>query len=134
MSLVKDLSPALKELFHPSLYNDASVEKCFSVGRGGIAGRLYGHLLSSGETIDSHDAGIKVTANRLSRQCIYIESSAVLPLTACYQLYLQPVGMLEGFLRKDAISVNKKHPSHHSYIFVTDSWLSERQIKAIALV
>ncbi|MDV5169890.1 hypothetical protein [Photobacterium rosenbergii] len=134
MSLVKDLPPALKEMFHPSICHDADVDKCFSVGRGGIAGRIYGHLLSSGETIDSQDYGVKVTANRLSRQCIYIESAAALPLTACYQLYLQPVGMLEGFLRKDAISVNKKHPSHNSYIFVTDSWLSEQQIRAIALV
>ena len=134
MSLVKDLSPALKELFRPSIYHDECVEKCYSVGRGGIAGRLYGHLLSSGETIDSHDSGLKVTANRLSRQCIYIESSVMLPLTACYQLYLQPVGMLEGYLRKDTVSVNKKHPGYNSYIFVTDSWLSERQIKAIALV
>ncbi|WEM44878.1 hypothetical protein PTW35_26885 (plasmid) [Photobacterium sp. DA100] len=134
MSLVKDFPPALKEMFHPAVCQDADAEKCFSVGRGGIAGRLYGHLLSSGETIDSQDYGVRVIANRLSRQCIYIESPTSLPLTACYQLYLQPVGMLEGFLQNDHVSVNKKHPSHKSYIFVTDSWLSEQQIRAVALV
>ena len=134
MSLVKDISPELKEIFHPSISADDNVEKCFSVGRGGIAGRLYGHLLSSGETLDSQDYGVKVIANRVSRQRIYIETSTVLPLTACYQLYLQPVGKLEGYLRKDPISVNKKHPSKQSYVFVTDSWLSLQQIRSIALV
>lgn len=134
MSLVKDVPPALKEMIHSSVYQDPDVEKCYSVGRGGMAARLFGHLLSSGETIDCHDYGVKVTVNRITRHRIYFESSTLLPLTASYQLYLQPVGMLEGYLRKDKISVNKKYPGNSSYIFITDQWLTSHQLKAIALV
>ncbi|MCQ1057609.1 hypothetical protein ACQKPX_00175 [Photobacterium sp. DNB23_23_1] len=134
MSLIKDVPPALKEMIHSSVCQDSDIEKCYSVGRGGIAGRLFGHLLSSGETIDSHDYGVKVTVNRITRQMIYFESSTPLPLTACYQLYLQPVGMLEGYLRQDKISVNKKHPNNGSYMFITDQWLTSHQLRTIALV
>ncbi|PSU33591.1 hypothetical protein [Photobacterium lutimaris] len=134
MSLIKDVPPVLKDITYPSVYQDPELEKCYSVGRGGIAGRLFGQLLSSGETIDSYDYGVKVTVNRITRHRIYLESSVPLPLTASYQLYLQPVGMLEGYLRKDTVSVNKKHPNHRSYMFITDQWLTAHQLRTIALV
>ncbi|MGF1680147.1 hypothetical protein [Photobacterium minamisatsumaniensis] len=126
-----------QELFQRGLSKTAADyfddDYSFSVGRGGIAGRLYYQQTEEAKTIDMHEVGIKVTINRLKRHCLYLESTQVLPITASCQLIVQPLGKLEGGLLLDNTSVNKKNPDHYQYRFLTNNWLSVHQLHSLVL-
>ncbi|PSW18054.1 hypothetical protein C9I98_18350 [Photobacterium sanctipauli] len=113
--------------------NSLQADDLFSLGRGGIAGRLYYQNPLARQLIDMHEVGIKVTVNRLKRHCLYLESEQRLTVNASCQLLIHPFGLLEGGLLLDPLSANKKKPGHFHYRFMTNSWLSEQQMQALVL-
>lgn len=133
MSLIKVPSPALRKLISTT---DISLsqwdERCYSLGKGGVAARLHYQSLADDTLIDWHDVGVKVSINRVSRHSLYFETDHCLPPTASYQLYLHSVGRVDGYVRLDPDSSNKKHPARYQYQFVLDHWLNEQQVAGMA--
>lgn len=133
MCLVKCLPPAYYNRVPSVSFKPVSGMGCYSVGKDGVAGRLI--TLAEGVRANSahRERGKKISIKRLSRNALYFDSNSELSLTANYQLAVQPLGILVGYLRVEPCSADDVLPANKHYVFVTDTWLSENALQSLAI-
>ncbi|QUJ69722.1 hypothetical protein KDD30_23645 (plasmid) [Photobacterium sp. GJ3] len=125
MSFVKVESKAMRAWSESGL-RIAKPNMTFSLVSGGHAARLLkkGHARQELNPSESYRLGLKVRLNKLSKNCIYFSAMVPLDLAASYQLQVQGLRLLEGYLTAESSGDNDVHLPC-IYQFHPDDWLTD---------
>ncbi|KDM90086.1 hypothetical protein [Photobacterium galatheae] len=126
MSFVKVESKAIRALIEPGV-RTVKPNMTYSLVSGGFAARLLKKAHSSVGSLTStecHHLGLKVRLNKLSKNCIYFSAMVPLDLSASYQLQVQGLRLLEGYLTAESSEDNDVHLPC-IYQFHPDEWLTD---------
>ncbi|OLQ73202.1 hypothetical protein BIT28_25630 [Photobacterium proteolyticum] len=126
MSLVKVHTKALEKMMAP-VHHCVQPDIAFSPGLGGLAARL--HKSSIHSDISRFDIGSRVTVSRLSKRCLYLQSSKRLELKASYELSLQGFYELTGYLTP----VSSSDMNTFQYKFHSNTWLTDEQLMRLVI-
>ncbi|MCG2837815.1 hypothetical protein L6J37_13335 [Photobacterium sp. WH77] len=133
MSLVKVESKAMRSLLEPGV-RIAKPNMTFSLVAGGFAARLLKKANSTTEQAvsESGNLGLKVRLNKLSKNCIYFSAMVPLDLSASYQLQVQGLRMLDGYLTSESSDDNDLQlPS--IYQFHPNDWLTDDDLNWLGI-
>ncbi|MBV7262686.1 hypothetical protein Q4491_12770 [Photobacterium sp. 2_MG-2023] len=133
MSLVKVESKAMRSLLEPGV-RIAKPNMTFSLVAGGFAARLLKKANSTTEQAvsESGNLGLKVRLNKLSKNCIYFSAMVPLDLSASYQLQVQGLRMLDGYLTSESSDDNDLQLPC-IYQFHPNDWLTDDDLNWLGI-
>ncbi|KKC99480.1 hypothetical protein [Photobacterium halotolerans] len=133
MSLVKAESKAVRTLVEPGV-RIAKPNMTFSLVAGGFAARLLkkANSMSVQTASESGNLGLKVRLNKLSKNCIYFAAMVPLDLSASYQLQVQGLRLLDGYLTSESCDDND-HQLPCIYQFHPNDWLTDEDLNWLGI-
>ncbi|MDX1303104.1 hypothetical protein [Photobacterium sp.] len=122
MSLVKVQSQALKRLFEP--VHSFRTNLTYTLNNGGLAARIRKHEIYTDSNL--HDVGARISVVRLSKNSMILESATAMDTNASYELSLQGIPLLDGYLTERSSSTASG--GLFRYEFHQNNWLTDKEL------
>ncbi|MGF1759373.1 hypothetical protein L4D76_15815 [Photobacterium sagamiensis] len=126
MSLVKVQSKALKQLFEP--VHSFRTNLTYTLNNGGLAARIRKHAIYTDSNL--YEVGARVSVVRLSKNNMILESATRLDVSASYELSLQGIPLLDGYLTEQSSDANSR--GLFLYEFHQNDWLTDKELMVLA--
>lgn len=124
MSLVKVQSKTLKRLFEPVHLFQTNLT--YTLNNGGVAARIRKNTIYTDSNL--YDVGARVSVVCLSKNSMILESVNRMDLSASYELSLQGIPLLDGYLsEQDAVANN----GLFFYEFHQNDWLTDKELMVL---
>ncbi|UXI03327.1 hypothetical protein [Photobacterium sp. TY1-4] len=128
MSFVKVHSRALEKLTLP-VFHPVQPDIFYSPGKAGLAARLYHHSVLDNEL--GFGIGSRVCVARLSKRSLYLRASTPLEMTAVYEIGLQGMPPLAGYLTP--VERGDTEGRGCQYQFHFNHWLTDEQLMRLVI-